>query len=647
MGVAPRRAALFGRYELLCVLATGGMAAVHLARAAGIGGFEKLLVIKRILPHAAHDRGFIEMFLDEARLAATLAHANVAQVFDAGAVDGDVYLAMEFLHGHDVRSIAKAFTSAIPLDAAIAIALGVCAGLHHAHERRGPDGKLLELVHRDISPSNVVVTFDGSIKVIDFGIAKASARLGVETTTGVVKGKPGYMSPEQCLGDRELDRRSDVFCVGILLYELTVGQRLFPASTTEYAQLHAIVEGAIAAPSTIVPGYPRELERIVMTALDRDVDRRYQTAEALQRDLAAFARTAHLDVTPSRMAAFMAETFRDELDAWHAAQRAGTSLADHIVSRGEAERHSLGRLTTREGDVTATASATADSPYAQTEVADRAAPTSRGDRTPASSERETVRDDPRPRGAPARAEGRRSRAPIVVAIAALVATAGAVTAWQLRARDERVATPIAATRPQPPPADARVDGAERPIDASAAPADAAKAISHHDHDGKHGSGTGSAQAPEPEPADAATCRCISPIHHGPRDEWLCHKKLAPSCRCRTSHGTGEDVCTVPFEKCYGKNCDFSQIKMCASPTPTVTGEPGAACRGYAWDPKAYESVEATDAALHCYFCMTIPFTDAQRAAQYSYRGKPGESCSGFVTETGEHYDSTLTCDPAK
>src|SRR5262249_6886054 len=159
--------------------------------------------------------------------------------------------------GHDVRAIAQVAGGPIALDAALAIAIGVCAGLHYAHEKRGPDGRLLGLVHRDVSPSNVVVTYDGTGKVIHFRIAKAAGRLG-ETRSGVVKGKPGYMSPEQCL-DLELDRRSDVFGVGILVYELTTGARLF-ARDSEYEQLHAIVEGQIAPPSQVVAGYPAALE---------------------------------------------------------------------------------------------------------------------------------------------------------------------------------------------------------------------------------------------------------------------------------------------------------------------------------------------------------------------------------------------------
>ena len=324
-----------GRYELLCLLAMGGMASVHLARAARIGGFEKLVVIKRILPNVAKDQHFIEMFLDEARIASTLEHANVVQVFDVGSIDGDVFLAMEFLHGHDLRSIVRTVgAKPLPLDPTLAIMIGVCAGLHYAHERRGPKGQLLHVVHRDVSPSNVVVTYDGSVKVIDFGIAKATNRVG-ETTDGAIKGKPGYMSPEQVLGE-PLDRRSDVFGVGIMLYELTTGTRLFGPTDAESLGLRAIVEAVVISPSARIPGYPVELENIVLKALAKEPQNRFATALELQRALEAFALALRSDISPSRLASFMSETFQKELEAWQAAEQSGVSLAEHVVRRSQA-----------------------------------------------------------------------------------------------------------------------------------------------------------------------------------------------------------------------------------------------------------------------------------------------------------------------
>ena len=188
-----------GRYELIRPLAVGGMAEIFLARATGIEGFEKLVVIKRILPHLAGSDEFVSMFLDEARLAASLHHANVAQVYDIGNDDGSYFFAMEYIEGKDVRHIRKQLHRTggrLPLEHTIGIVLAVAAGLHAAHDKRGRDGRPLNIVHRDVSPSNIIVTFDGGVKLIDFGIAKAAQRQ-THTRTGVLKGKSAYMSPEQ------------------------------------------------------------------------------------------------------------------------------------------------------------------------------------------------------------------------------------------------------------------------------------------------------------------------------------------------------------------------------------------------------------------------------------------------------------------
>ena len=210
-----------GRYEILRPLARGGMAELFLARATGIQGFEKLVVVKRILPEMARDTDYVEMFLEEARLAAGLHHSNIVQVYDIGEDEAAPFFAMEYLHGEDVRTLLRAAAlrrARVPVEHALSIAIGVAAGLHHAHEKRDPDGRPLGIVHRDVSPHNVAVTFDGGVKLLDFGVAKTRRRASA-TRHGTLKGKLGYMSPEQCRGD-ELDRRSDVFAVAILLWEL-------------------------------------------------------------------------------------------------------------------------------------------------------------------------------------------------------------------------------------------------------------------------------------------------------------------------------------------------------------------------------------------------------------------------------------------
>ena len=322
LAAAPGERERFGKYEILRRIAVGGMAEIYLARAIGLEGFEKLVVVKRILPQYADNEEFVQMFLDEARVAATLHHSNVVQVYDIGSVDGQYFLSMEFLHGQDGRQLMKACATRhapLPRQNALAIAIGVCAGLHYAHERV-VDGRPLDLVHRDVSPQNVFITYDGGVKLLDFGIARASSRLA-ETRAGTLKGKIAYMSPEQCAGS-PLDRRSDIFAASIILWELTVGRRLF-TGTSDFDILRKVKEEDAPRPSTVVSDYPPALERIVMKGLARDRDQRYATAEEMQIDLEDFARDERLAVSPVHLGRFVRELFKPELDAWHAAERAG------------------------------------------------------------------------------------------------------------------------------------------------------------------------------------------------------------------------------------------------------------------------------------------------------------------------------------
>ncbi len=294
-----------GRYELIRRLATGGMAELYLARAGGISGFEKLVALKRILPQYAQHEDFVRMFLDEARLTATIQHANVAQVYDIGQCDDGLFFTMEFVHGADLRTVLHALArrgQAMPLADALTIAIGAAAGLHAAHERCAADGVPLGIIHRDVTPSNVLVSFEGCVKLIDFGIAKAERRT-TETRAGTLKGKIAYMSPEQCLGE-PLDRRSDVFSLGIVLFEASTGTRLF-RTDNEFAALRQIVDEDAPSPASRRPGYPPGLEAIVMRALRRDRAERYPTALALQLDLEELARREGLAVSTAHLAAFM------------------------------------------------------------------------------------------------------------------------------------------------------------------------------------------------------------------------------------------------------------------------------------------------------------------------------------------------------
>ena len=321
----------FGRYSLLGHLATGGMAEVWLARQLGMQGFEKIVVIKRARPELA-DHETTALFLDEARLVATLEHPNIAQVYEIGAVNGSYFFVMEYVDGADVRrlietSIAKRYP--IALADALYIISHVCTALHYAHEKHDLEGRPLNIIHRDVSPSNVLVSHDGAIKVCDFGIAKAHNRKTEDTQSGVLKGKFSYMSPEQCQS-KPIDRRSDVFSIGILLYELSTQSKLF-RGTSDFALLQQIVENPIPLPSARVPNYPRELQQIVMKALAKNPAERYQTAQALQLDLEEFAREHKLAMSSIRIAKLMSALFEKRNDAWIRAQRAHS---DHFIEVG-------------------------------------------------------------------------------------------------------------------------------------------------------------------------------------------------------------------------------------------------------------------------------------------------------------------------
>jgi tRNA A-37 threonylcarbamoyl transferase component Bud32 len=292
------------------------MAEIYLARARGIQGFEKFVVLKRILPQYAENETFVRLFLNEARVAATLDHPNIASVYDIDQQEGVYFFTMEYLHGEDLRLILKELgrrNLKLPLAHAVSVALGVAAGLHAAHEKSDPDGRPLGIVHRDVSPSNVVVTYAGGVKLVDFGIAKATAQSEF-TGTGSLKGKVAYMSPEQCRS-LPLDRRSDVFALGVLLYELTTQSRLFRADT-DLATLQLVLEGEIPRPKSRLPGFPAGLEEIVMHALERDVDKRFQTARELGKALEAFAHRTGVALSSTQLGDWMERTFGPKPEAW-------------------------------------------------------------------------------------------------------------------------------------------------------------------------------------------------------------------------------------------------------------------------------------------------------------------------------------------
>jgi hypothetical protein len=319
-----------GSFEIIRKLARGGMAEIFLARTRGPSGFEKLVVLKKILPKYAGKRRFVQLFLEEAKLAAGLDHPNIAQVYDIGMVDGSYFFTMEYLHGQDLRSILhRAWRTGerIPIENAVQIARNVASALHFAHEKRGSDGALLGIVHRDVSPSNVIVTYEGATKLLDFGVAKTTTST-VKTRTGALKGKVSYMSPEQARG-APIDRRSDIFSLGVVLWETVTVQRLFRGEN-DLATLQLIINQPPKRPTALRPDCPQELERIVLRALAQDPADRYPTAEHLVTELEELAREHKLKQSSSALSATVAQLFGAELAAWREARAAGVPLADHL-----------------------------------------------------------------------------------------------------------------------------------------------------------------------------------------------------------------------------------------------------------------------------------------------------------------------------
>ncbi|MBK9070267.1 MAG: protein kinase [Myxococcales bacterium] len=324
-------------------LATGGMAQLYLARIAGIGAFERYVVVKVIVPGRAADAMAIKMFLDEARLAASLHHNNIAQVIEVGAENNLHYFVMEYVHGQDLRAILARCGETgrrIPLELGLFIVAAAAAGLQHAHDRKGPDGMPLKIVHRDVSPSNVMIDYDGAVKMVDFGIAKASER-SAETQAGTIKGKFAYMSPEQCRG-LELDRRSDIFALGIILYETTTQQRAFRADS-DFETMQRIVHGRYRKPTSLYPDFPLGLQAIIERALAVDPKARYQHAGELAEAIEQFAVGERLALSSRSMSRFMKELFGEVPEPWigHRAASAPVLAPPREYTVSDAEARAL------------------------------------------------------------------------------------------------------------------------------------------------------------------------------------------------------------------------------------------------------------------------------------------------------------------
>jgi serine/threonine protein kinase len=303
------------RYEPLKKLATGGMAEIFLAKQSGLEGFEKVVVLKRILPHLASDDEFVSMFLDEARIAAKLSHPNVVQIYDLGKADNTFYIAMEYVSGRNVQHLITKQQSVgghLPVEHVCRIIAGVCDGLFYAHGRKDYDGKPLNIVHRDISPQNILVSFAGGVKVVDFGIAKASTQLA-QTRAGVLKGKYAYMSPEQVRGAK-IDHRSDIFAVGLVMYEMLTGMRAFERENS-LKTLKAIVQEKPLNPREMNPEIPMEVVKLLSKALEKNPDRRYKTAQEMQLALEDWLESSPKKSNNVRLSRFLYDLFDDELNS--------------------------------------------------------------------------------------------------------------------------------------------------------------------------------------------------------------------------------------------------------------------------------------------------------------------------------------------
>jgi serine/threonine protein kinase len=317
-----QRGKLLGRNELLLPIGRGGMATVWVARRhEDDRKDDRVVAIKAILADLAEEEEFVKMFLDEGRLVQMIRHPNVVDLYEVGQDEGVMYMAMEWVEGDSLHTlIAEAGKRRpIPPEMAVRIVADAASGLHAAHELTNEQGESLGVVHRDVSPHNILIGTTGSVKLVDFGVAKAVERLAEATMAGQVKGKFGYMSPEQAVA-RPVDRRSDVFSLGIVLFEVTTGRRLFRGSN-DAETLHLVVEGDIPRPTSIDPRYPPRLEQIVLKALSRSRRERYQTAEELQKALEGFLKQERTVVPRAGIASLMRKILGERIEARRRAVR--------------------------------------------------------------------------------------------------------------------------------------------------------------------------------------------------------------------------------------------------------------------------------------------------------------------------------------
>ncbi len=320
---------VLGRYELLIPIAAGGMAMVWAARLKGTRGFQKIVAVKTMLPRLSEDDQFEQMFLDEASLASQIRHPHVVEILDLGEQDGVLFLVMEWIDGVPLNQIMKAAKplGGVPLPIAVRIVMQACAGLHAAHELRDPNGQLVGLVHRDVSPQNLLVTYDGVAKVVDFGVAKATANGRGATGAGQIKGKVGYMAPEQIDGE-SIDRRVDVFAIGIVLYALTTGKHPFRRESDAATMYNICSPQPAVAPSKLVPDYPPALEAVLLKALAKNPADRYPTANDLLKDLDQVLPASERANTDQDVAEFVRKLVGDRLEERRNTLREALERAD-------------------------------------------------------------------------------------------------------------------------------------------------------------------------------------------------------------------------------------------------------------------------------------------------------------------------------
>jgi serine/threonine protein kinase len=302
------------RYELMGEIASGGMATVYLARLTGMGGFQRFVAMKRLHPHLASEKEFVEMFLDEARIAARIHHPNVVPILEVGASPVGYYLVMEYIEGDTLaRLLARAASTGkkLPVSIALRVAIDMLSGLHAAHELHDDQNQPVNLVHRDVSPQNVLVGQDGIARITDFGVARAASRL-TATRVGQLKGKIAYMAPEQAAGSEELDRRADVFSSGVVIWEALAQKRLFKAEN-EAATLSRVITEPVPLLFQVAPVVSKEVSGVVMRALDRDRDKRFPNCAAFADALEAAAALKDKVATPRELAAYVQEVMGQEI----------------------------------------------------------------------------------------------------------------------------------------------------------------------------------------------------------------------------------------------------------------------------------------------------------------------------------------------